>query len=334
MRPGSRRSLLIAACAVVVATLLVPGGARRLSATPNRGTEIVKVLRAPSPFFVEEAPPIAHEVTTTLGHPAAAEVTKTVPALRTASAPAEAATRSVDKGIYQVHATADSPQAPPGAVATSGPCAHATTCPDFELRTARWKTDTTGTAPIVWKFNDEGRRNLRAPAGLLESTVRSAMSEWSKWDSNIVFSYGGTTTAHFGDTGKDGSCADGTNTITWDRFDPDIIAVAGTCTDNTGRIVRDADLALNVTYHWEDISGTPKSRHSFDIRSIVTHELGHWLGLLDLYSSQDVHQTMSGYSQYGETNKRTPSLGDVMGIQKAFPCDAKDSCPRKGIAND
>ena len=91
---------------------------------------------------------------------------------------------------------------------------------------------------------------------------------------------------------------------------------------------------MNVTYHWENINGTPSTRHSMDIRSIVTHELGHWLGLLDLYSSSDVHQTMSGYSKYGETSKRTLALGDVIGIQTAFPCGSGDSCPRTGVAND
>src|SRR5205823_9236144 len=141
-----------------------------------------------------------------------------------------------------------------------------------------WPHDKNGTSVIDWKFNDEGRRAVRAQPGLLESAVHGAMAQWSHWDSNIAFRYQGLTTAHFGDTGKDGSCADGTNVITWDKFqDPGIIAMAGICTDKTGKIVRDADLALNVTYHWENINGTPATRHDVDIRSIVTHELGHWL---------------------------------------------------------
>ncbi len=223
--------------------------------------------------------------------------------------------------------------AAPGS-ADSGPCAKASTCPDFQLRPARWPTDKNGTATINWKFNDDGRRAVRAPAGLLENAVSAAMSQWSHWDSNVVFRYQGLTTAAFGATGKDGSCADGTNVVTWDKFDSDIIAMAGVCTDDAGKVVRDADLALNVTYHWENITGTPSTRHSIDITSIVTHELGHWLGLLDLDSPQDVHQTMSGYAGYGETNKRTPALGDIMGVQKLFPCGPGDSCPRTGIADD
>jgi len=259
---------------------------------------------------------------TTLAAPSAAPV---------ANAPSFAG----DRGIQTVDADAFTDPfggaAPSGA---SGPCVKASTCPDFQLRSARWPADKNGTSVINWKFNDEGRRAVRAPAGLLENAVSAAMAQWSHWDSNIDFRYQGLTTATFGAIGKDGSCADGTNTVTWDKFDSDIIGMAGICTDNSGKIVRDADLALNVTYHWEQINGTPSTRHSIDIQSIVTHELGHWLGLLDLYSEQDVHQTMSGYAGYGETNKRTPALGDIMGVQKLFPCGPGDSCPRTGIAND
>ncbi len=220
------------------------------------------------------------------------------------------------------------------ASAATGPCAKATTCKDYQLRPPRWPHDKNGTSVISWKFNDAGRRAVRAPAGLLESAVNASMAEWSRWDSNIAFRYGGTTSAMFGATGKDGSCADGTNVITWDKFDPSIIAMAGVCMDNSGKVVRDADLAMNVSFRWENINGKPQTRHSMDIRSIVTHELGHWLGLVDLYGSNEIHQTMSGYSEYGETNKRTPALGDVIGIQKAFPCGAGDSCPRSGIVDD
>ncbi|MEX2393403.1 MAG: matrixin family metalloprotease, partial [Actinomycetota bacterium] len=106
------------------------------------------------------------------------------------------------------------------------------------------------------------------------------------------------------------------------------------CTDETGKIVRDADLALNVTQHWEDIGAEPDSRHSFDIRSIVTHELGHVLSLLDLYDADSLHQTMMGNAEYGETRKRTLALGDIIGLQTAYPCGKGDTCRREGIAND
>ncbi len=223
------------------------------------------------------------------------------------------------------------PQEP---AAGGGPCPKATTCDANVVRPQRWKTSTDGTLTIPWRFNDEGRRNLRAPTGLLESAVRAGMSEWMRWNSNIRFAYAGTTTASFAEKGDDGSCADGINTITWTRMDASIIAAVGTCVDPKTNTVRDADLALNVTQHWEDIVGEPQSRHTFDIRSIVTHELGHILSLLDLYDAGSLRQTMMGNAEYGETRKRTLALGDVIGLQTAYQCGKGDTCPREGIVDD
>jgi hypothetical protein len=160
------------------------------------------------------------------------------------------------------------------------------------------------------------------------------MAEWERWNSNIDFFYSGTTTALFGAKGSDGSCDDGTNVIGWSRMEPGVIAQVMTCVDKTGRRVVDSDLALNVTFHWEDIQGEPESRHSYDIRSIVTHELGHVISLGDLYSGDAIYQTMMGNAKYGEVRKRTLALGDIIGVQLAYPCGEGDACPRKGIRND
>ena len=43
---------------------------------------------------------------------------------------------------------------------------------------------------------------------------------------------------------------------------------------------------------------------------------------------------MMGNEKYGETRKRTLALGDIVGIQLAYPCGSGDTCPRKGIVND
>jgi hypothetical protein len=332
MRDISKRTRVLAAVTVVAALALVPvqaEGGRRTVADRVPGVSVLIKVLAPTaskpPVKVAAPAPVAKA-------PAERAV---APAPKPESQAVEVDV-PFDKGIREMERdTFEDPFAmPPGSEPSSGPCAKATTCPSYQLRQFRWKTDDTGKVTIPWKFNDEGRRNLRAPAGLLESATRSSMAQWSRWNSNIAFSYAGTTAAKFAADGKDGSCTDGTNVVTWDRFDPSVIAVAAMCMDRTGRVIRDADLALNVSFHWEDVRGEPESRHSFDIRSIVTHELGHWLGLIDLYSSSDVHQTMSGYSKYGEASKRTLALGDIIGIQTAYPCSNADACPRSGIADD
>jgi hypothetical protein len=62
--------------------------------------------------------------------------------------------------------------------------------------------------------------------------------------------------------------------------------------------------------------------------------MGHWLSLLDMYSPTANRQTMFGSADPNETRKRTPALGDIVGVQTAYPCGSGDSCPRSGIAAD
>jgi hypothetical protein len=55
-----------------------------------------------------------------------------------------------------------------------------------------------------------------------------------------------------------------------------------------------------------------------DLQNIATHELGHSLGLADLYFSEASEQTMFGIGAYGETKKRTLNEGDVEGIKTLY----------------
>ncbi len=55
-----------------------------------------------------------------------------------------------------------------------------------------------------------------------------------------------------------------------------------------------------------------------DFESIVTHELGHSMGLGDLYMGECSEQTMYGYASNGETNKRTLESGDIAGISALY----------------
>lgn len=58
--------------------------------------------------------------------------------------------------------------------------------------------------------------------------------------------------------------------------------------------------------------------NKMDFESIATHELGHSVGLADLYTSECSEQTMYGYADYGETKKRSLEDGDITGIRKLY----------------
>src|SRR3989344_1230384 len=55
-----------------------------------------------------------------------------------------------------------------------------------------------------------------------------------------------------------------------------------------------------------------------DFESIATHELGHSVGLGDLYDSVCSEMTMYGYGSEGETKARTLEDGDINGINKLY----------------
>jgi hypothetical protein len=55
-----------------------------------------------------------------------------------------------------------------------------------------------------------------------------------------------------------------------------------------------------------------------DVQNIMTHELGHFCGLKDLYNDADYWLTMYGYSDYGLIYARTLGLGDINGLKTVY----------------
>ena len=60
--------------------------------------------------------------------------------------------------------------------------------------------------------------------------------------------------------------------------------------------------------------------NAYDAQEILTHELGHWMGLGDMYDAANYQNaTMYGYGSKAEVKKDTLSTGDISGIGVIYP---------------
>lgn len=71
----------------------------------------------------------------------------------------------------------------------------------------------------------------------------------------------------------------------------------------------------DVTFDWSAEAGGVTDKMDFD--NIATHELGHSVGMGDLYNSC-VDETMYGFSSNAETKKRDLNTGDIVGVNALY----------------
>lgn len=94
-----------------------------------------------------------------------------------------------------------------------------------------------------------------------------------------------------------------------------VIAITSVWYTPRGRQIVEFDILFNTRFDWGDASINPAV---MDLQNIATHELGHAVGLNDIYSTTCAEVTMYGYSDYGEIDKRTLEQSDITGLQKMY----------------
>jgi hypothetical protein len=143
------------------------------------------------------------------------------------------------------------------------------------------------------------------------TAVIAAMSTWNNVGSaNFFFRNGGPTD-------KSGNACDGENVISWVSRNTGSVATNYTWwyTSNPRPIIESDIIFNDLSYNW----GTDGSAGKMDVRNVTTHELGHSLLLMDLYGTADKHKTMYGYSDAGDTAKRSLEAEDIAGITYIYP---------------
>ncbi len=76
------------------------------------------------------------------------------------------------------------------------------------------------------------------------------------------------------------------------------------------------DMVFNTDYQWSDAALGEAGKMDFE--NIATHEQGHSIGLSDLYTSGCTAETMYGYADNGQINKRSLNAGDLAGVNNLY----------------
>lgn len=109
---------------------------------------------------------------------------------------------------------------------------------------------------------------------------------------------------------------DSQNSIVFGNYsNSNVIAITSVwLSKKTGQIL-EFDQLYNTRFLWGDVE---VNSTLMDLQNIATHELGHAVGLNDLYGAGCSEVTMYGYSTQGETKKRTLASSDIAGLQKIY----------------
>jgi hypothetical protein len=173
-------------------------------------------------------------------------------------------------------------------------------------------SETSSGAEIMWNTNSVTYyiNPAGGPSNSI-SAINAAAQTWSNVStSSFTFVYGGTTSnPKYGEN-------DSINTVSFGPMNKS--GVVGESlrwyNTSTGKIL-DADMRFNTKLAW----ATNGSSNAYDVQNIATHEFGHYLSLDDLYASLDSEKTMYGYTNTGETKRRTLEQDDIHGISYLYP---------------
>ncbi len=185
------------------------------------------------------------------------------------------------------------------------------------------------------KWKDLGETGLNyvvdpAYSGLTDDLVADAAylgaEEWDSWTGAELFNDGSPTVVSNGSFDTD--APDGRNELVFAQYDePGVIAVTivwgyfrGRPSD---RRIIEFDILFDTDFIWGDADLTETTDPEdptavMDLQNIAIHELGHGVGLDDVYEDACSEVTMYGYSDYEETKKRTLADPDITGIQELY----------------
>ncbi len=179
---------------------------------------------------------------------------------------------------------------------------HTDSC--YKLMGVKWLS-----LPVSYSVNPFNTQGL--PEGFVTSTVSVSAETWDAATSKELFNdaYSVDYTAVYG-------VRDYENAIVFgDYGQSNVIGVTSVWYTRVGKQIVEFDMLLNDQFQWGDASVDPTK---MDLQNILTHELGHSVGMSDIYTSTCSAVTMYGYSNNGDLQKRSLEQPDITGLQKMY----------------
>jgi hypothetical protein len=172
-----------------------------------------------------------------------------------------------------------------------------------------------------WKVTESFLINPTNTRGLSESEVVSLFdSSIDKWEDAAGVQIVGTGSQTSANLSADMSSTDGKNEVYFGSIsDRNAIAITVVWGIFRGPPKQRELVEWDMIFDQEDFDwSTSGEATAMDFESLATHELGHTVGLGDLYESSCSEETMYGYASNGETKKRTLEAGDIKGVQELY----------------
>lgn len=167
----------------------------------------------------------------------------------------------------------------------------------------QWKT-----LPVDYVINPVNPQGLKEP--FVTRAISAGAEEWDNWTTAELFD------AYSVDYDVDYGVQDYQNAITFDDYPlAGVIGVASVWWNPATKSIVEFDIMFDTDFTWGDAK---KDLEVMDLQNIATHELGHGVGLGDVYEVECSAVTMYGYSDYEETQKRTLEQPDILGVQTLY----------------
>ena len=156
-----------------------------------------------------------------------------------------------------------------------------------------------------------------APASVGRTNfVAIALSSFTAWASQSGISF-----TRLADTTATKKSRDNQNIVVWGTTSGTALGVTYIWYNSLTKTAVELDTILNKQKPWSwttYAAGLCANPTTYDAQNILTHEIGHWLGLDDEYDSLHLNSTMYGYGSKGEIKKDTLTTGDIAGIKAIY----------------